>query len=236
MDSKLDLILRSLQTIRNRLDDYIYDRGGDTDGAMTIYDLVNRIGTIPNDIEHVRSGYQLFEGNTVMTQFPRLIKPWNFTSAYRMCYGCTALEEVDECDLRNATNCMYAFYGCSNLRIIHYLNTDNATSVSEMFHGCKSLVRIGSWVDFSNVSSQMDTTFTSCSALQEIRFKGTIKADLWVNGCSNLSVDSLLSILEALKDFSTTGGTHKLTLGTRNKAKLTAEQLAIATNKGWTLP
>lgn len=101
---------------------------------------------------------------------------------------------------------------------------------------CKSLVSIDSPLDFSRVSSNMDTTFTTCSALQEMRFTGTIKADLWVNGCSALSVDSLLSILNALVDFSATGGTHKLTLGTRNKAKLTAEQLQIAYDKGWTLP
>ena len=59
--------------------------------------------------------------------------------------------------------------------------------------------------------------------------------DIWLSGAWRLSVESLLSALNALADLTATDITKKITLGARNKAKLTEEQLAIATAKGWTL-
>lgn len=53
-----------------------------------------------------------------------------------------------------------------------------------------------------------------------------------MNGCPKLTVDSLLSLLNALAD-GVTDKTCKI--GTTNLAKLTEEQKAIATDKGWTL-
>lgn len=63
-------------------------------------------------------------------------------------------------------------------------------------------------------------------------FAGSIHVDVAVNGCPKLTVASLLSLLNAL----TPGITDKeCRIGSRNLAKLTAEQQAIATDKGWTL-
>lgn len=58
--------------------------------------------------------------------------------------------------------------------------------------------------------------------------------------CPNLSVESLLNILNGLFDFvsadiTPSSSQGKIALGTTNLAKLTDEQKAIATNKGWTL-
>ncbi len=149
-----------------------------------------------------------------------------------MCYGCTALTSVGTLETGNVTNMMWAFYGCESLVGIAELDTSSITSASEMFHGCSSLVTIAAPLDFSNVTSQLDTTFTACKNLQNISFVGTISVDVWLNGCPKLSLESLLSLLNALAD----GVTDKTcTLGTRNLAKLTDEQKAIATDKGWTL-
>lgn len=84
----------------------------------------------------------------------------------------------------------------------------------------------------SNVKSQIDTTFTACRNLESVSFTGTISVDIWVNGCPKLTLESLLSLLNALAD----GVTDKTcTLGTKNLAKLSETQKAIATSKGWTL-
>jgi len=101
-----------------------------------------------------------------------------------------------------------------------------------MFHGCTSLHTISHSLDFSNVESQIDTTFTSCKQLSYVRFSGTINVDIYMNGCPKLTVDSLLSLLNALAD-GVTDKTCKI--GSTNLAKLTEEQKAIATDKGWTL-
>ncbi|MBO5955586.1 MAG: hypothetical protein J6Q10_02165, partial [Clostridia bacterium] len=58
-----------------------------------------------------------------------------------------------------------------------------------------------------------------------------------VSDSKKLSYDSLMSIINALKDYSTdtSGTTYTVTLGTTNLAKLTNEEKAIATQKGWSL-
>lgn len=96
----------------------------------------------------------------------------------------------------------------------------------------QNLQRIGGVLDFSNVQSQIDSTFVSCAALEEVTFAGSIHVDVAVNGCPKLTVTSLLSLLNALAP----GVTDKeCRIGSKNLAKLSAEQQAIATDKGWTL-
>jgi surface protein len=51
----------------------------------------------------------------------------------------------------------------------------------------------------------------------------------------NLTVDSLLNLFNALKDYSGSGKSQTIKLGSTLINKLTADQKAIAINKGWTL-
>lgn len=76
-------------------------------------------------------------------------------------------------------------------------------------------------------------TFNQCRNLEELLFTedSTIAAKIDVTHCEKLSRESLLSILYALKD----GASLTCTLGTVNLAKLTDEEKAIATEKGWIL-
>ncbi len=53
-----------------------------------------------------------------------------------------------------------------------------------------------------------------------------------VNECFNLSRESLLAIIDNLQQLTSA---KTLTLGVVNRAKLTADELAIATGKGWTI-
>ena len=79
-----------------------------------------------------------------------------------------------------------------------------------------------------------DFYYTFSKNLKIINFKGSKNLNIpcnfdWVG----LSVESIVSILEALKDL--TGETSKtITLGS-NIAKLTPEQIKIATDKNWTV-
>lgn len=45
----------------------------------------------------------------------------------------------------------------------------------------------------------------------------------------------LMSVHNALVDLTGAGLSKKITLGSRNTSKLTAEQLAITTDEGWVL-
>ena len=79
-------------------------------------------------------------------------------------------------------------------------------------------------------------TFTQATQLEEVTFTGVMASDNFnVSTCAKLTHDSLMSIIDTLKDYSGTTTTKTATLGTTNLAKLSDEEKAIATQKGWTL-
>ena len=101
----------------------------------------------------------------------------------------------------------YVFKNCTSLTSLDLSNwdTSNVTNMTDMFLNCSSL-----------------TTFISMPISVSISF----------SGCNNLTVDSLMSIVNNLATVTTT---QTLTIGSKNIAKLTADQIAIAINKGWTV-
>lgn len=134
-------------------------------------------------------------------------------------------------------------------------NTSKVTNMSSMFAGCSNLVTLDiNNFDFSSITN-ISSIFSTCSALINLTFginlgKGyTQKSNnyssytIGLNQCNNLNHDSLMSVINNLYDLNLTynvanGGTlytQKLTLGSTNLAKLTADEIAIATNKGWTV-
>ena len=225
-------IINRLAVVRTYIVDAITDMGGTADESMTFAQLSNQIYALPTGMEHVRNGYQLFKENAEMTELPATLDLTHFDSMYQMCYKCTALKRVPQLQTRNVENMMWAFYGCSSLIEIDGLDTRSITSASEMFHGCTSLMAIYSTLNFTNVRSQIESTFTSCKSLIEVRFSGTINVDITMNGCQKLSVGSLLSLLNALCE---NGQGLKCKIGSTNLGKLTDEQRDIALNKGWEL-
>ena len=60
-----------------------------------------------------------------------------------------------------------------------------------------------------------------------------LKIDLDLSPCPNLTKESLLNVFNEAADV--TASPKTLTLGADNLAKLTDDEKAIATNKGWTL-
>ena len=71
--------------------------------------------------------------------------------------------------------------------------------------------------------------------LENITFDGDIGNSINFSTCTKLNHDSLMSIINHLKDFSGTSTTKTCTLGSSNLAKLTDAEKAIATQKGWSL-
>lgn len=61
-------------------------------------------------------------------------------------------------------------------------------------------------------------------------------SNYFISGCSSLTHDSLMNVINGLYDRKTAGySVISLRFGSTNLAKLTDEEKAIATNKGWTL-
>jgi hypothetical protein len=108
------------------------------------------------------------------------------------------------------------------------------TQMNYAFGGAKSLKTIRS-LDITKCTSWV-SPFYLCYALENITFVGTVSVDISFNYSKKLTHESLMSIINALYDFSsdTSGKTHKVNLGSENLAKLTEEEKAIITQKGWT--
>ena len=225
-------IINRLAVVRTYIVDAINDMGGTADESMTFAQLSNQIYAMPTGMQHVRSGYQLFMNNTELIEIPTGLDVEKLDTLYKMCYGCTSLAYVGELRTANITDLRWIFYGCSSLKHIDGIDTNSITSATEMFHGCTSLVTIHNDLDFSNVREKIDDTFTSCRSLQNVYFAGTINVDIAMNGCPKLTVESLVSLLNALCE---NGQGLKCKIGTTNLGKLTNEQKAIALNKGWEL-
>ena len=120
------------------------------------------------------------------------------------------IEKMKYADTSKGTNFSYMFNNCTNLTSIPQLNTSKGTNFVYMFSNCRLLENV---------------TFTGS-------FK--IKTNLSIfNTCPNLTVESLMSFINALENVGTS--TYKITIGSTNLAKLTTEQIAIATNKNLTL-
>lgn len=147
-----------------------------------------------------------------------------------------------------------AFSSCTSLTTINL--PDNLTSIgASAFRGCSSLTAISLPNSLMSIG---DAAFTSCTSLTTINlpdnlayignwaFSGCMSLENVTieNGfnCNNLnlssstrySVETMVSWFEALAD-RTGQPSFKLTIGSTNLNKLTAEQKAIATNKNWTL-
>lgn len=112
-------------------------------------------------------------------------------------------------DFRNATNTSYCFGSCIVTDVIEKLLVSETTP-------------------FAN-------TFATANALKEIRFEGVIAGNISFINSQQLTIDSIKNIISCLKDYTEAGTTQTLTLGETNLAKLTDEEKAIATQKGWTL-
>ena len=107
------------------------------------------------------------------------------------------------------------------------------TNMNYAFGGARSLKTIRS-LDITKCTNWI-STFYLCYALENINFVGTVKVDLSFVHSKKLTHESLMSIINALYDFSsdTNGTAHTLKLGTENLAKLTQAEKDRITNKGW---
>lgn len=150
-----------------------------------------------------------------------------------MLYGLRAIPTCPDFDFSNATGARNLFQE-SHFVTIPNVVMPKCTTVSEMFVGCERLTTIErlDWSSATNVSSN---TFYRCSKLANITFEGTINTPLRLSYCTKLTTASLLSLFEALVDRTAEEEVYTLTLGSTLLSKLSTEQKAIATNKGWVL-
>ena len=125
----------------------------------------------------------------------------------------------------------YAFAACLSLTGVTIGN--NVTSIGySTFADCTSLTSI---TIPNSVISMTYSTFMRCRNLENVTFEENFQCSgLDLSASTKFSVDTMIAMFNALADL--TGQQAKtLTLGSTNLAKLSNEQIAIATEKNWTL-
>lgn len=171
------------------------------------------------------------------------IKPTRADSMFRFMAIKDLETHLNNCgvalDTSNTTH-FNLFFGESKCEIIPTIDitglADGGTTTS-MFSGCYSLHTLRKLIVKETISFN-NGFLEKCNKLKNLIIEGTIgKNGFNVQWSTELTHDSLMSIINALKDYSgdTSGTAWTVTIGATNKAKLTEEELTIASNKGWTV-
>ncbi|MBR2452587.1 MAG: hypothetical protein IKB32_00855 [Clostridia bacterium] len=144
---------------------------------------------------------------------------------------------LEECNVKldttNATS-FSEFVYLSGITRLPELVTYGATGFSRAFTS-GNLITMDNLVLKEDGSQSFTNTFQSCTKLTNIKITGKIGNDVSFSNSPNLTYDSLMSIINALKDYKDTGETRTLTLHADAKGRLSESDIAIATQKGWTV-
>lgn len=164
---------------------------------------------------------------------------WNVENVADMSYmfhGCSSLTtlEINGWNVQNATDMSSMFYDCEKITVLNLQgwNVQNVTNMSYMFSSCYALttLELGGW-KVHNVANML-FMFGYCRSLTTITGPITgINCDLDLHYCP-LTTDSAMVFINGLAQVTSK---RTLTLKSSTYSLLTAEQIAIATSKGWTV-
>lgn len=209
----------------------------DTENVTTMYFMFNKctnLTTIPQlNTSNVTDMHRMFYKCTNLTTIPQL-NTSNVTNMNSMFMDCTSLTTIPLLNTSNVTDIGYMFYNCASLTTIPQLNTSKATSMSNMFNGCTNLTTVPA-LDASNVTGadSMKGMFANCTNLKSILMTN-IGVDLDISASTKFEREDLLVIINNLKQ-NYNPSDKILTMRNTSLAKLTDEDKAIASDKGWNL-
>lgn len=112
-------------------------------------------------------------------------------------------------------------------------NSLKITSLYYAFDGCSSLETVDMTGCDLSECTEYTNTFGSCRSLKNLTLGSGINKSLSLAVCHSLSHDSLVN--GVIAKLATVETTQTLTLSSMAKARLTAEEIAVATAKGWTV-
>lgn len=192
------------------------------------------------DVSKVTTFYGLFDGSSNVNTID--VSKWNTSSATNMEWMFSKINvthlDVSNFDTSNVTNMHAMFIGNSSLIQLDVSNfdTSNVLNINTMFAYfgvCEELNISG--LNLIKCTS-MENTFNGSNfkviRSDGLRLPNIDMSKIRLNSSTSLTVDSIVGLLNALPQ-SDKG--YSFQIGNDNIAKLSDEQKAIATNKGWTL-
>ena len=137
-------------------------------------------------------------------------------------------------DTSKATNLEYC---CQNVKCKR-LGTFDCTGLTVRLASSFSCDVIEQLKLIINDSVIFYNTFNNATKLEDLELEGTLGTNgLSLQNSKSLTHDSLMSVINALKDYSedTSGTVWEVTIGATNLAKLTDDEQNIAYLKGWVI-
>ena len=194
---------------------------------------------------------QMFQYSAATTLDLSSFNTSNVTNMRRMFYNSKATTlDLSNFDTSKVNDMYGMFDGCKVTTLdLSNFNTSNVNDMEYMFNNSKVTTLDLSNFDTSKIKYISDI-FSSCWDLTNIigclqnlgqAYDTSKNANysyytLSLSNSNSLTHDSLMNIINGLYDIATKGvKTQSLVLGSTNLAKLTAEEIAIATNKGWSV-
>ena len=150
-------------------------------------------------------------------------------------YQALNLKEIDLSNVNTSRvqNLSNMFLNCYFLKEINFngLDTSKVTNMQSFAKGSGVKKIDFTGCDFSSITNTADDLFSQCYNL--IRLKGFVYYKSFkLNDSTHMPTENLV---EVLTNLPTVSETQTITLGSTNLSKLTSEQIAIATAKGWTV-
>ena len=175
----------------------------------------------------------MFNGCSSLTSIPALDTA-NGTNFGTMFNGCRSLTSIPALDTANGTNFGVMFQTCRSLTSIPALDTSQGTDFNYMVSGCENLTTI-SQLNLSN-GTNFNRMFQSCKKLINITLNGSINIGIDFDYCTELSFDSIKSILTACsKTTNTNSKTVKFNKTIQDQNNELTNLVASCTEKGWTI-
>ena len=158
---------------------------------------------------------------------------------FNNCLSLSLIKGMESWDTSNVTTMSRFLSGCYALTSVNFenWNTSKLQKMDYAFNNCRILAGINMASFDLSALTTVTNCFAGCEKLINLSFGYDLNiafddSQLYLRNL--LSVDSLISILNGLKDRT---GLDTLTakIGSTNLAKLTPEQVQIATDKNWSV-
>lgn len=202
----------------------------------------------------------MFNGCDNLRRVGDFVLPSFVTTLSSMFANCSKLEKVPNWNTQNVTDFSGCFVSCRNLDITTFnwdtsmgdnfnmmfydggdnflhapsMNTSKAQNVDNMYGNCWNIQSVPEYDLSSLINPPTLFSWTECPQLTELGGFTGLKIG-WDYGlldkCPNLTVESLMNVLNKLEDVS--DNPQNCCIGEVNMAKLTPEQIQVATSKGW---
>ena len=245
--------VNDIQTGGGNIDEYFNTNSTQVSSYENVggwYQLVKKLPSIKHTDQSKYHLFRRFQGeelDTLNFTFP------SETNLESMCYMCYNLKKINMSNMisENISNCYMTFSSCSKLETIIFpddIGTKfGATNIEQMFRACINLTTLP-LINASNVINiywlfYQTKNITNLGGFRNLgeAYLTTQSANykdyrLDLSPCSLLTKQSIINVLNNLYDIASKGcNTQSIVLGSTNIAKLTEDEIAIATNKGWTV-